>query len=316
MTSDKWQCNTVVTLPSVTCHLSPVTSSIADYFTLLKPGVMSLVVFTGATGLWLAPIHIHPFLQIIAILCIALASGAGAAINMYYDHDIDALMKRTASRPIPAGRIAKDDALALGLMLSVTSVGLMGLALNWVAAAWLAFAIFFYAVIYTMLLKRATPHNIVIGGAAGAFPAVIGWAAATGDAWAITPWLLFLIVFIWTPSHFWALALYRHDDYAKANVPMLPVTHGLTRTKREIFIYSLLLAVSSLSPLWLSEVGMVYGVVAAALGVNYLFHAWRVLRLDIPKDAMRLFGFSILYLFILFGALLVDRLIAPLLISG
>ncbi|MBN8543950.1 MAG: heme o synthase [Alphaproteobacteria bacterium] len=291
-------------------------SSIGDYFTLLKPGVMSLVVFTGATGLWLAPVHIHPFLQVIAILCIALASGAGGAINMYYDHDIDALMKRTASRPVPAGRIAKDDALVMGLVLSITSVGLMGLALNWIAAAWLAFAIFFYTVIYTMLLKRSTPHNIVIGGAAGAFPAVIGWAAATGDAWAVTPWLLFLIVFIWTPSHFWALALYRHDDYAKARVPMLPVTHGLVRTKREIFIYSLLLVASSLTPLWFSDVGVVYGVVATALGVNYLWHAWRVLRSDVPKDAMRLFGFSILYLFILFGALLTDRFIAPLLISA
>lgn len=290
-------------------------SSIADYFTLLKPGVMSLVVFTGAVGLWLAPVTVHPFLQLIAILCIAMASGAGGALNMVYDHDIDAVMKRTASRPIPAHRIAREDALALGLMLAVASVGLMGLALNWVAAAWLAFAIFFYTVIYTMLLKRSTPQNIVIGGAAGAFPAVIGWAAATGSAWALTPWLLFLIVFLWTPSHFWALALYRSEDYAKANVPMMPVTHGTTRTKREIFIYSILLVASSFAPVWFAGAGTMYGVVAAALGVNYLWHAWRVLRSDIPKDAMRLFGFSILYLFILFAALLLDRFVSPLLIG-
>jgi heme o synthase len=290
-------------------------SSIGDYFTLLKPGVMSLVVFTGAVGMWLAPATLHPFLQLIAILCIALASGAGGAINMYYDHDIDAVMKRTSTRPVPAGRIHKQDALALGIFLSVASVGLMGLALNVVAAAWLAFAIFFYTVIYTMLLKRSTPQNIVIGGAAGAFPAVIGWAAAAGDAWALTPWLLFLIVFLWTPSHFWALALYRHDDYANARVPMMPVTHGTARTKREIFVYSLLLVASSLTPLWFSGAGVAYGVVAAALGVNYLWHAWRVLRSDIPKDAMRLFGFSILYLFVLFAALLLDRMVSPLLIG-
>jgi protoheme IX farnesyltransferase len=288
-------------------------SSIGDYFTLLKPGVMSLVVFTGAVGMWLAPATLHPFFQVIAVLCIALASGAGGAINMYYDHDIDAVMKRTSTRPVPAGRIAKEDALAMGLLLSATSVGLMGLALNWVAAAWLAFAIFFYTVIYTMLLKRSTPHNIVIGGAAGAFPAVIGWAAATGNAWALTPWLLFLIVFLWTPSHFWALALYRSDDYAKAKIPMLPVTHGTARTKREIFIYSALLIASSYTPLWFSSAGMVYGVVATVLGAHYMWHAWRVLRSDIPKNAMRLFGFSILYLFMLFAALLLDRLLSPLL---
>lgn len=290
-------------------------SSIRDYFTLLKPGVMSLVVFTGAAGMWLAPTHVHPFLQLVAIACIALASGAGGAINMYYDRDIDAVMKRTSTRPVPAGRIHGQDALALGILLSVVSVGLMGLALNWVAAGWLAFAIFFYTVVYTMLLKRSTPQNIVIGGAAGAFPAVIGWAAATGNVWAITPWILFLIVFLWTPSHFWALALYRSDDYAKAKVPMMPVTHGAARTKREIFIYSILLVASSLAPLWFSGAGIAYGVVAAALGANYLRHAWRVLNSDIPKDAMRLFGFSILYLFILFAALLLDVFVSPLLNS-
>lgn len=292
-----------------------VDSSIGDYFTLLKPGVMSLVVFTGAVGMWLAPASLHPFLQVIAIACIALASGAGGAINMYYDRDIDAVMKRTATRPVPAGRIHGQDALALGLLLSVVSVGMMGLALNWVAAALLAFAIFFYTVIYTMLLKRTTPQNIVIGGAAGAFPAVIGWAAATGDVWAITPWILFLIVFLWTPSHFWALALYRSDDYAKAKVPMMPVTHGAQRTKREIVIYSFLLVASSLAPLWFSGAGLVYGVIAGALGLRYMLYARRVYRSDVPKDAMRMFGFSILYLFVLFAALILDRFVSPLLMA-
>ena len=275
----------------------------------MKPGVMALVVFTGATGLWLAPVALNPFLQLLAILSIALGSGAGAMLNMAYDRDIDRIMRRTMTRPIAAGRIHHEDAQAFGTMLAIASVGIMGLALNWVAAAWLGFAIFFYAVIYTMLLKRHTPQNIVIGGAAGAFPAVIGWAAATGSAFAVLPWLLFLIVFLWTPSHFWALALYRHEDYRKARVPMLPVTHGEGHTKRAIFLYSLLLVVSSFTPIILADAGMVYGVVAAALGVNYLLHARRVLGSAEPKDAMRLFGFSILYLFVLFGALVGDHVL-------
>lgn len=275
----------------------------------MKPGVMALVVFTGATGLWLAPVAINPFLQLLAILSIALGSGAGAMLNMAYDRDIDRIMRRTMTRPIAAGRIHHEDAQAFGTMLAIASVGLMGLALNWVAAAWLGFAIFFYAVIYTMLLKRHTPQNIVIGGAAGAFPAVIGWAAATGSAFAVLPWLLFLIVFLWTPSHFWALALYRHEDYRKAHVPMLPVTHGEAHTKRAIFLYSLLLVASSFTPIFLADAGMVYGIVAAALGVNYLLYAKRVLGSAEPKDAMRLFGFSILYLFVLFAALLGDHLL-------
>jgi protoheme IX farnesyltransferase len=296
------------TNPIAAATIAPA-STVADYFTLMKPGVMALVVFTGATGLWLAPVSVHPFLQLLAIFAIALGSGAGAVLNMVYDRDIDRLMRRTSSRPIPAGRIAPDDAQAFGLMLAVASVGLMGLALNWVAALWLGFAIFFYAVIYTMLLKRHTPQNIVIGGAAGAFPAVIGWAAATGDALALTPWLLFLIVFLWTPSHFWALALYRHDDYRKAGVPMLPVIYGEAYTKRAIFIYSVLLVLSSFTPLLLANAGLIYGVAAAALGTNYMIHAWRVLRSDDPKVAMRLFGFSILYLFLLFGALIADHVL-------
>jgi len=281
-------------------------SSLKDYLTLLKPGVMSLVVFTGAAGVWMAPNHIHPFYQLITILCIALGSGAGAALNMWYDRDIDAIMNRTQKRPLPSGRIAADDCLALGLMLSVASVGMLGLAVSYAAAAWLAFAIFFYAVIYTMLLKRATPHNIVIGGLAGAFPALIGWVAASPEP-ALMPWLMVAIVFFWTPPHFWALALYRHSDYAKANVPMLPVTAGIPATKRQIVVYTVLMVAVSLTPV-LAGASLVYGAGAALLGANFLRHAIRVLRSAEPRDAMRMFGFSILYLFILFALLVADHL--------
>lgn len=309
MTSDKWQVNGgAAVLAPDTCNLAPVTySTIRDYFTLLKPGVMTLVVFTGAVGMWMAPGHLHPFLQILTVLSIALGSGGGAAINMWFDADIDAVMKRTAARPVPAGRVAADDALALGVGLSIASVALLGLATNSMAAAWLAFAIFFYAVIYTMLLKRSTPQNIVIGGAAGAFPAVIGWMAVSPHA-ALLPWAMFAIVFLWTPPHFWALALYRSEDYAKARVPMLPVTAGLAATKRHILAYTLALVAVSLAPLTLGA-GMLYGVGALGLGVNFLRHAVRVSRSEESRDAMRMFGFSILYLFALFALLLADHLL-------
>jgi len=285
----------------------PEASSIGDYFTLLKPGVMSLVVFTGAVGMWLAPGQMHPGLQLITIFSIALGSGAGAAINMWYDRDIDAVMKRTQNRPIPAGRIAADDALAMGLMLALLSVGLLGLAANWVAAAWLAFAIFFYGVIYTMVLKRSTSQNIVIGGAAGAFPAVIGWAAMTGDTGAALPWVLFSLVFLWTPPHFWALCLYRHDDYAKANIPMLPVTRGIAVTKNYIALYSIAMVACSLLPYALQASGVLYVGCASALGGYFLLLVLRVFRSDATRDAMRLFGYSILYLFLLFAALVADH---------
>ena len=294
--------NTAVTLAPTTTE-----SSLKDYLTLLKPGVMSLVVFTGAAGIWMAPVQLHPFYQLITILCIALGSGAGAALNMWYDRDIDAIMNRTQKRPIPAGRVAADDALALGLMLSVASVLLLGLAVSYIAAAWLAFAIFFYAVIYTMLLKRSTPHNIVIGGLAGALPAIIGWVAASPEP-ALMPWLMVAIVFFWTPPHFWALALYRHSDYASAGVPMLPVTAGIASTKRHILAYTVLLVAISLSPL-LAGSGAAYGIGASILGGNFLRHAIRVYRTEEPRNAMRMFGFSILYLFILFALLVADHLI-------
>ena len=286
-------------------HDDAPVASLKDYFTLLKPGVMSLVVFTGAAGMWMAPGHLHPFYQIITILCIALGSGAGAALNMWYDRDIDALMTRTAKRPIPAGRIAADDALALGIMLAVLSVSMLSLVVNVLAAAWLAFAIFFYAVIYTMWLKRATAQNIVIGGLAGALPALIGWVAKSPEP-ALMPWLMVAIVFFWTPPHFWALALYRHDDYKRAGVPMLPVTAGIASTKRHIFVYTLLMIAVSLSPV-LAGLGLIYAVGASLLGLNFFRHATIVLRSDEPKLAMRMFGYSILYLFALFALLLIDH---------
>ena len=298
---------TATTLNSATAQTLQ-TATLRDYLTLLKPGVMSLVVFTGACGLWMAPVHLHPFYQLITILCIALGSGAGAALNMWYDRDIDAIMPRTQKRPLPAGRIAPDDALALGLMLSIASVSLLALAVSFLAAAWLAFAIFFYAVIYTMLLKRATAQNIVIGGLAGALPALIGWVAASPEP-ALMPWLMVLLVFLWTPPHFWALALYRHADYAKANVPMLPVVAGIKSTKRHIVAYSVLLVASSLAPCY-AGAGMPYAIGASLLGLNFLRHALIVYRSDEPKLAMRMFGYSILYLFILFALLLGDHLFA------
>lgn len=297
----------IATLANHESRITNDDASLRDYLSLLKPGVMSLVVFTGAAGLWMAPTHLHPFYQLITILCIALGSGAGAALNMWYDRDIDAIMARTQKRPIPAGRIAAEDALALGLMLSVASVALLGLAVSIMAAAWLAFAIFFYAVIYTMWLKRATPHNIVIGGLAGALPALIGWVAASPQP-ALMPWLMVAIVFCWTPPHFWALALYRHSDYAKAGVPMLPVTAGVAVTKRYILGYTLLLILVTFTPLY-AGAGLAYGIGAALLGANFLRHAVRVYRHDAPAIAMRMFGFSILYLFALFALLVGDHLL-------
>jgi protoheme IX farnesyltransferase len=282
---------------------------VADYLALLKPRVMSLVVFTGFAGLIAAPGGLHPFLAAVAVMCIAIGAGAAGAINMWYERDIDALMERTRRRPIPAGRMAPDAALAYGVILSLFSVMLMGLAVNWVAAALLALANGFYVFVYTVWLKRRTPQNIVIGGAAGAFPPMIGWAAVTGTV-GLEPIALFLIIFMWTPPHFWSLSLYREGDYAKAGIPMLPVVAGPAETKRQILIYAVLLAPLSLAPALLGAAGMLYGAVAFGLSLIFVLYALRVRFDRTLASARRMFGFSILYLFLVFAALIVDRAVA------
>lgn len=280
-----------------------------DYWELLKPRVMSLVVFTAAVGMVMAPGGLHPVLAFTAILCIAVAAGASGAINMWYDRDIDAVMTRTVNRPIPSGRVGAEEALTFGVALAVGAVTVMGLAVNLVAAGLLAGSILFYVFVYTIWLKRRTPQNIVIGGAAGAFPPVIGWAAVTGDA-GLAPWLLFALIFFWTPPHFWALALYRSDDYARAGVPMLPVIAGAAATKRQILLYSVILLPVSFGPVLVGMAGWVYGVGAAVLGAEFLRRALAVRRMgaDEIRPARRLFGFSILYLFLLFVLLPADAL--------
>ncbi len=246
-----------------------------DWLALLKPRVISLVVFTGAIGLFIAPGHINPVLGAVAIFCIALGAGAAGAINMWYDRDIDAMMRRTTDRPIPAGKIEASGALGYGIVLSVISVLLMAMATNLCAAAVLAFSIFYYAVIYTMWLKRRTPQNIVIGGGAGAFPAVIGWAAVTGHI-GLLPMLLFAIVFFWTPPHFWSLALYAAKDYEKAGIPMLPVVKGAKHTRLNVLVYSLLLLPLAVSPWALGLTGRVYGLTALILSLVFVYFCWGV----------------------------------------
>ena len=277
----------------------PQESSVRDYITLLKPGVMLLVVFSGLAGMVMAPGHLHPLLQVITILCIALGSGAGGTINMWYDRDIDAKMVRTAARPVPAGRIAPDDALTFGLLLAFSSVSLLGLAVGWMAAAYLAGAIAFYVFIYTVWLKRRTPQNIVIGGAAGAFPPVIGWVAVTGST-SFEPWLLFAIIFLWTPPHFWALALYRNSDYRRVGVPMMPVVAGIESTKNQMLVYTVLLFATTLIPCFIGMAGVFYGICAVLLGGQFLRHALKVKRQEADAPARAMFGYSILYLFLLF----------------
>lgn len=285
-----------------------------DWVLLLKPRVVSLVVFTGAIGLAVAPGHLHPVLAFTAVLCIAVAAGAAGCLNMWWERDIDARMRRTAKRPLPDGRIAPDDALAFGIFLSVASVLVMALATNAVAAVVLAVSIAFYVLIYTMWLKRRTPQNIVIGGAAGAFPPVIGWAAVTGSV-DILPLLLFGLIFFWTPPHFWALSLYACEDYGRAGVPMLPVVAGRTETRRQIFAYTVLLGIVAVLPWALGYTGAVYGVPAAVASGVFLVLAAQVLRdgtgeagRSETKDApaKRTFRFSLVYLAILFLALGLD----------
>jgi protoheme IX farnesyltransferase len=279
---------------------------VGDYAALLKPRVMSLVVFTGFVGLHLAPGHLHPVLAAVAVLCIAVGAGASGAINMWYDRDIDALMSRTKNRPIPAGRMAPGDALGFGCFLAGTSVVLMGLAVNWVAAALLALTIAFYVFVYTVWLKRRTPQNIVIGGAAGALPPIVGWAAATGEV-APAAVALFALIFFWTPPHFWALALYRAGDYARAGVPMLPVVAGARTTKRQMLLYTLVLWPCALAPYLLGVAGAVYAGAALALSAGFTGLALKVWLDPTHRSARQMFGFSILYLFLLFALLLIDR---------
>ena len=284
-----------------------------DYFALLKPRVMTLVVFTAACAMVAAPGHIHPFLAFTAILCIAVAAGAAGALNQWYEADIDALMKRTANRPLPAGKILPFEALSFGVALSVGAVAIMAVSVNLVAGFWLAVSVLFYVMVYTVWLKRRTPQNIVIGGAAGAFPVIVGWAAVTGDT-STLPWLLFAIIFLWTPPHFWALALFMEADYSKAGVPMLPVTHGLKATRSQILLYSLLLVPVSITPAVLGLTGWIYGGAAITLGAIFLWMAWKVSRSTSAvatemTDEKQLFKFSLAYLASLFGALVVDRLL-------
>ncbi|AZO25161.1 protoheme IX farnesyltransferase [Mesorhizobium sp. M1E.F.Ca.ET.045.02.1.1] len=290
-----------------------------DFFALLKPRVMSLVVFTAFVGMVAAPVAINPLLAVIAILSIAIGAGASGALNMWYDADIDAVMTRTAGRPVPAGRVTPGEALSFGLVLSVLSVMTLGVLVNWLSAALLAFTIFFYAVIYTMWLKRWTPQNIVIGGAAGAIPPVIGWAAVTGSV-GLESLILFLIIFLWTPPHFWALALFKSDDYARAGIPMMPNVAGHASTRRQIFAYALILAPVGVLPWGLGYTTVAYGAVSILLGLGFIWYAWKVLGMSDDDRAMKpakaLFGYSLLYLFAIFAAYLVDSVVGRALVLG
>jgi len=295
-------------LRSEAARAEPSMAGVGDYFALMKPRVMSLVVFTALVGLAVAPVPMHPVLAGFALICIAVGAGAAGALNMWYDADIDAIMARTAGRPVPAGRVMPGEALAFGVALAVGSVVFMGLMINLLAAGLLAFTILFYAVVYTMWLKRWTPQNIVIGGAAGAFPPVIGWAAATGGV-GVEAILLFLIVFFWTPPHFWALSLLRIDEYARAGVPMLPVVAGAAATRRQILLYSVLLVPVGAAPWLLGYAGLAFGLVALVAGALLAALSWQLDRKPSELMARRLFAFSIVYLFALFAALLVERML-------
>jgi protoheme IX farnesyltransferase len=290
---------------------SAIDPSVGDFITLMKPRVMSLVVFTALTGMVAAPGHIHPLLGAIALLAITIGAGASGALNMWYDADIDAVMQRTAARPIPRGRVLAGDALGFGVFLSAASVVTLGLLVNWFAGALLAFTILFYVVVYTMWLKRWTPQNIVIGGAAGAFPPMIGWAAVTGSV-SIESIVLFLIIFMWTPPHFWALALYRSRDYERAGVPMLPVVAGARETRKQILIYTAILAAIAVVPYFIGLGGLAYLVTSTAMGVIFVYYAVRVWKVTEGREAdaaaKKLFLFSILYLFVIFAVLLGEHI--------
>ncbi|TRC89176.1 protoheme IX farnesyltransferase [Mesorhizobium sp. WSM4310] len=302
-------------LKDTSIRLSEATA--ADFFALLKPRVMALAVFTAFVGLMVAPGAMNPVIAVIAIGSIAIGAGAAGALNMWYDADIDALMSRTSRRPVPSGRVAPGEALGFGLVLSALSVMTLGVLVGWLAASLLAFTIFFYIVIYTMWLKRSTPQNIVIGGAAGALPPVIGWAAATG-AVGIESLILFLIIFLWTPPHFWALALFKVGDYAAAGIPMMPNVAGPASTRRQILVYALLLAPVGVLPWLFGYTSGYYGIASAALGVGFIWHSWKVLAASETelKPAKALFAYSILYLFAIFAALLADTIAMRALISA
>jgi len=298
----------------MTAAASPIPADWRDFFALTKPRVMSLVIFTGLCGLLAAPERIHPVLAFTAILCIAVGAGGAAALNQWWEADLDARMKRTAARPLPQGRMSRTDARDFGVVLSIGAVLLMGLAIGWLAAAILAISVVYYAVVYTIWLKPRTPQNIVIGGGAGAFPPLIGWVAATGDI-TLMPVLLFAIIFFWTPPHFWALALFVQSDYAKVGIPMMPVVAGETSTRRQILIYAVLLLPLSVLPWWIGGAGRIYGISAVVLSLGFLALSIRVgLRHrigadDTMKPEKQLFGYSVIYLFALFAALVADRFV-------
>ena len=292
-------------------------AQLGDYFALLKPRVMQLVVFTALVGMLAAPVSVHPVIGFAAILFVAIGAGASGALNMWWDADIDAVMRRTAKRPIPAGKVQPGEALALGIALSGMSVIMLGLAANLLAAAMLAFTIFFYAVIYSMWLKRATPQNIVIGGAAGAFPPVIGWIIATGS-FSVEAWLMFALIFMWTPPHFWALALFMRSDYDDANVPMLTVTHGRPSTRRHILAYTVLLAILAVGTGFTAIGGYIYLSFAVVLNALFLLGAWRIWQRDEEQAEAdsylverKFFRLSLYYLFLHFGAILIEATLRP-----
>ncbi len=298
--------------PAHAAYFDAACRRVPDYFALMKPRVMVLAVFTALVALLVAPGHVDPVVGAASVLAIAAGAGAAGALNMWYDADIDALMSRTAARPIPRGRVSAAEALVFGLLLSGAAVVVLGLVANVKAAVLLAFAIFFYIAVYTAWLKRSTPQNIVIGGAAGALPPVIGWTAAAGEV-GLEPLILFLIIFLWTPPHFWALSLNRSSDYARAGVPMLPLVVGRAATIRQILIYSALLVVASALPCAFGFAGMIYGAVAAICAAVLIVLAWQLNKSNETdrRAAHRLFAFSIAYLFLVFAALLIDHAAEP-----
>jgi len=282
-------------------------AGVSDYFELLKPRVMSLAIFTAIIGLLVTPNHVHPLLAVFSIIAIGAGAGAAGAINMWYDRDIDSIMDRTKSRPIPSGRVKSEEALTLGIVLSIFSIILLFVASNYIAAAFLFISIMFYTFIYTMWLKRYTPQNIVIGGAAGALPPVIGWYAVSQD-FSLFPVILFMIIFLWTPPHFWALSLYRSDDYQKAGIPMLPVVKGKKITRLNIILYSLSLLIISPSLWYLGFLGNIYGIISSLLTIVFIYFSWNVYRKKVGSEPA-LFKYSILYLFLLFMVMPIDKYI-------